>query len=133
MQEDQSSVSEGVSSEGMFYYLLMHCCRFSVKIMFHYAYTYTSCVIMCSFMLTHTYDYNSPFQILINFWKIGQRHQTTALQQQFAAFHPPHPDRRRRNLPGNRTDHMTSFFHFEFEDKQEKQVDVKVNIHTPSY
>ncbi len=32
MQEEQSSVSEGVSSEGMFFSSLIHCWHFSVKI-----------------------------------------------------------------------------------------------------
>lgn len=114
LQEDQSSVSEGVSSEGVFFSLLVHCCHFSVKIKFP-----NSC-LLCVHVFTRTSNYKCPFQTLISFWKIGQRKPTTAVRQ-FAACHPPHPDHR-HNLPGNRTDRMTSFFHFE--DKQEKWVAV---------
>ena len=60
------------------------------------------------------------FQSSISSWRTGRRRQTTAAGQ-FAARNPPHPDRR-LSLPDNRTDHMTSFFHFEFLDKPEKYV-----------
>lgn len=103
IQEEQSSVSEGVSSEGMFF---SHCHYFGVKII----------IIIHTYMFTHCI---CAFQSLISFWKIGRK-QPTLAPRQFAACHPPHPPHpdRRRNLPGNRTDHMTTFFHFEFEDKR---------------
>ncbi len=123
MQEDQSSVSEGVTSEGVFFSLLVPFCH-CVKIMFH-----NSC-LLCVHVSTHASNYNCPFQTLTSFWRIGRRQQTTAARQ-FAACPPPHPDSR-PNLPGNRTDRMTSFFHFEFADKQEKWVNVHKDQYTHS-
>ncbi|TNN49920.1 hypothetical protein EYF80_039857 [Liparis tanakae] len=64
---------------------------------------------------------------LISFWKIG-RWRRTPEGKLIEVRRPPRPERRRRNLPGNRKN-RTNFSHFEFEDKQEKLLGVNVNMH----
>lgn len=104
MQDDQTSVSEGVSSEG----ISSDFCLFS-----HF-----STLPVCSCVNS---TYNCAFQSLTSSCRIGRRRQTATVGL-LATHHRPHPDHR-RNPPGNRTNHMTNSFHSELEDRQ-KSVDV---------
>lgn len=57
-----------------------------------------------------------PVKSLISFWRIGRWQQTTAARR-LAVCSPPHPNQR-HNLASKRTDHMTSFFHSEFGNRE---------------
>lgn len=101
IQEEQSSVCEGVSSEGML--LQSQQCLATVNIM--------SYVIMSTHH-NHTFNCNCLSKNLTSFWKIGQRRRITA-GRGVAAWGIPPPDHR-QNLPSNRTAHMTNSFHSEW-------------------
>lgn len=106
---------EGVSSEGMLLLLLLLPFEREDNILCVCVYDMFFFVCLC--------------QSLINFWRSGRRRRTTTVRR-LVTSRLRRPDNRRHSPPGNRTGHMTSFFHFECKDSNKTPLHYHTNKNT---